>query len=751
MRKLGFIAGAVLVITISGSARPQGPPPTDLMDGKVDVGAPALGIWPLRSPDDDQPADPKGFQAHLASTRQPHAEHVYPAGTWIVPEPGTYRLWLESRDSISPYPLIVEFPPASASEKGLALTSPAVPAAKLTFLQESVEMPEEACSVWWLHLDSHVVKDVVHHEMIRQVPLPQADEDTEFPEGHVVGFLRADESGEILALTSVTEAKAGTVNQISSQPLPADLSALLLQLHRPVPVRLSAEDDLVLRLRLSGGRTEEPDAVIRATERIYAIYSHLPPGDAKLEVTSSHVGLPPTDLRLRAGRIEHDEIDLRKLPRLEVTLILPPQLDGLSPTVHVMDRETGDRMEKELGPGQDRADFEAVPPSRLKVIAVVGNWELQDQLDLRDWSDGSVTLVADGTSVYGTVFYGKEPHQASLEFSTGEVSEPLKVETDGEGNFEAFFVNQANYSLAVTLAGRSMPYMTFYEVDEDGRHDIVLPANQYVFHVADAVTGDAIEGAKVMVQNRRDGELGIVTSFTAVTGGDGSAITHPMAPGELEYLAEAEGYRPSEPESEDVPESREERIREIEILLEPEGESRPLALRLAGGAPAAGAQLMAPSGSGAPLWQGVADGTGKVAVPKSLQGSLILARHPSAGGAVRILRGFAEAWDLASPASPLRLQAVRSNGEAVPWAGVVFWIGDLRLPESALTWLAGSPVHVDRSGLLVWPNPPREPVAVLLYRPDPDLHQVVQSGAYDTRRTQIAPPWPDAVRVEVVE
>jgi 5-hydroxyisourate hydrolase-like protein (transthyretin family) len=749
----GMVRALTLALLLGGPV--TGPATLAAAGASEDVGANVgVGFWPWTDVTDSRPGDPAGFLVRLVSVDPPESELVEPefelverAGTWLSPPRGKYFFWLESPSSVSPFRSLIDYEPDSTIVRR---SSPVVPAGTVRWASKNTDVSDRdsTSTVWMLQIDSHFFQEALEHEMIRAVPFEQAVEGVRMPAGEVVVWRQEKETGDLLALSPVVQVPALGVAAVTAEPPAMDKSAFVLTLVRPVEITSPDAADVEVHLVSELGQRLAPDAIVRGRSRLHVFWTDISPGDMTLEARGSTVGLATTSVRLRPGRVEHQEVRLDPLPSLEVSFILPPEFDVLERKLRIVDRDHGTFFEKELDPGQVSVLLKSVPAVRLTVFGVVGTWELQEDVDMRDWRPASVSLLADVVAVYGTVYYGSEPHAAEIVYRTGEVAEPLRVTTDAEGRYEALFFQPDTYFAEVVLDGRSLPFAILCEVESSGRIDLHTPANEFTFHVTDAVTGKPIEGVELMVQNRRADETKTVTSLGAVTDAEGRSVVHPMAAGVLEYQAKVEGYFSSAFEKEEVPESEEEFSRDIEIRLDPVAATQEVTLLLATGAPATGAELLLGSASGQPCWQDAADEQGKVEIPLSCRGSRVLIRHPAAGVTTRTWDGSETRWSMARLGPPLRIRALSApDGDVVPWAGVVVWIEGIRLDSHALTWLTGSPVQGAQNGVLHWPNPPAAPVAVLVHSAEASVLGIVHSGAYDSQRTEIPYPWPDIVEV----
>jgi hypothetical protein len=243
-------------------------------------------------------------------------------------------------------------------------------------------------------------------------------------------------------------------------------------------------------------------------------------------------------------------------------------------------------------------------------------------------------------------------------------------------------------------------------VTESGTLDFHLPATTGTVRVLDSETELPIDGARVIFTSRWEAEKGSkANSVDARTNAEGIAKLPPVHPGEVAIHVTAKGYVPSDAARLTVAEDDSE-LPEITVRLRRQGEAERLRLALAGGAEAGGAELVAIASLAAfePAWSGSADGAGRVEVPRRLDGSYLLVRHPAAGFDLRrwqATEGAEEAvWNLPPlPASPLVVRVVGAGGRPVPWAHLTLWVRGARLEGPALGWLTGGPAGTNADGL----------------------------------------------------
>jgi hypothetical protein len=220
----------------------------------------------------------------------------------------------------------------------------------------------------------------------------------------------------------------------------------------------------------------------------------------------------------------------------------------------------------------------------------------------------------------------------------------------------------------------------------------------------------------------------------------------PPRPGTLDITAAADGYRPlAQPIRSET--GNPPRDVEIEIRLEPQGDTVQVRLTLPDGSPAAGAEaLRIDSAFGSVLFSGSADAAGVVDVPAEPSQGLLLLKHPHA--AFGILdwnshqQGSPVEWTFPPAAeNPLSIRVLEPSGEEpAGGAQVAVWLTDWKLSGMALGWLTASHPITDQHGYWVGHGFPRNSVRVLSW--DRRLDEQARLGALDSLATEIPFPWP---------
>ncbi len=234
------------------------------------------------------------------------------------------------------------------------------------------------------------------------------------------------------------------------------------------------------------------------------------------------------------------------------------------------------------------------------------------------------------------------------------------------------------------------------------RLDFHLPAAQYSVRVIDAASGLGVAEATVVTRNiypygeeDEDSELTKAVNQQAETDDEGVALLSPLHQGQLEIRAFAEGYRELvRPVAAEVLDGETDQT--FEVALEPLGETVTVRLRLPGGAPAAGADvlLLESLATGVSVFSGYASAGGEIQAPREPPFGVFLVRHPEAAFLVRRWQPqdgeYEIDWTLPAAGRSLLVRVKDTWGEeVVPRAELTLWIDGWRLSGTTLTWLTG--------------------------------------------------------------
>jgi len=254
--------------------------------------------------------------------------------------------------------------------------------AGLVRLSSDVEIHDRT-ALELLHLDSHNRDGKPAHEMHRRIFGRDAYTGALMPEGPVLALLYDLDADEYVAAARPVTARAGAeVMAVPRRPEPADV---FVELKRPRPLTALDQYDVELSLSTLSGESHGPDVVIRATERLYALWYDVPGTNARLEVKSSSVYLPPQDVVLRAGAVQHLAAELQSLPVLTVYLDLPAELRQTELALTVEELSKRELLRRvEIDADEFEIALEAMPLGIVTVILESPPWKFRERVDLTD-------------------------------------------------------------------------------------------------------------------------------------------------------------------------------------------------------------------------------------------------------------------------------------------------------------------------------------------------------------------------------
>jgi hypothetical protein len=745
----------------AGAAGVGRPPTIDVTQGQID-GQAAVSFWAVRGFDGETPLAVEGCSAHL-QREEPGAdelaETVIDCGVWTVPPAGRYRYWIEAPGLVSPAMNVFRFKPAPFRGKGTAAVRPVVPAGRVAVAKGSPWAGRLRARELWLRLlavDSHNQGGSPLPELTRTVTGDATLAGVPMPVGGVVAGIWDPRAGEYVALARPIEVAASGLTVVDPRP-PEAASDLLAVIELARPATTFDEAAVELGAVASpdlGGPARPPDLTVASVYRVFAVWYGVPERRVSLAAESPGGFLPTTEIPLRAGRVESYRGALRHKPGLTVHLEVPGGFEPPPGSAIVVSR-LPDRLEvgrRPVDPRRTEYRFGPLKPERLEVVLDMPPVRTVRPADLSDGDDGEVTFELQPIRVAGTVYRGKRPSPATVTFRRGMEDDRYAVsaEADEDGDYELVLFRPARYDIYVALEGREgPPFISLKEpIEGDTLLDLYIPDNALRVRVVDEATGEGVGGATVML-------VGHSRSFRLdETDAEGVALLPPQPPGPLRLVAAAEGYEEG-PGVETIV-GPEDRSREIRLPVRKTGAVPAVRLLLPGGAPAAGAEawaVAAPGPDAAALWRGTADARGVLKLPRSVDGALLLVRHPGAGGGARRIdlpeREGAEPvpWTLAPRAPTLAIQVERAEGEPAPWARLAVWVDGQPLTGTPLRWLLGADM-ADSRGSWLATNLPAAPVDLVAWEagsPDPPMGPSTRAMAMT-----VPFPWQEPVRLTAV-
>ena len=662
--------------------------------------------WPGSAP--TAPREPStplptadGCAAHLVPETDPEQELRYPCGQWFAPPPDRYRVWLETAGGISPTQNMLVFAGTPFRGSGLPAIAGIVPAGRIgvpadrsVAKTESVRLFSTRVKYPWAN--SVRVFDRRLHSRVVQMPA-----------GDAVVLGRFDrKTNDAIALSRPITIKGGQTQLVwPESPKTSDVLVILrkppdLQLRRIPP---SAE------LTLNGRKA---DVLVNGAERIIAVWYGIDAPRAKIAFESDAAQWQSREIRLTAGKVATIRSEVKPLPSAKVSINAP--VDAKLPEAVTLEvHRRGERLRTtEAGLGVH--ELHELPADVLRVVLRIGEWEWDEVLDLTNGDDGQIAFDLEPVNIHGTVFHGDDPAKAEITFRNGD-DRWVRVDTDDEGRYETTLWWTDVQTVRVRLDGKPPFLDPFREIFESGRYDFRVPRTDYRVRVRDAQTGKGIAGARVSAGNVTAD--GLRVAQYAITNDDGEAVLPPLRDGELILGVEAERYAPAEPRKLIVDDER----HDLDVALQPLRMSATLRVVLAGGAPAADAEVWALDRAMNPLWRGRASRDGAVEIPNLPHDAVLVLRHPAAASSVRGAQDGGE-WRLDPPAPPLTLNVD-------PSARIAVWIDGVRLAGPALSFATWSGPSANPDGVWIGRNLPPKPLQVI-------------AGALDALAEKIDYPWP---------
>lgn len=712
-----------------------------------------LVVTPVEGPRADAVPRVQDFSFHLAPFDPLASPRSFPCGLPIRLPEGSYYAWVEGPARIS-NKTVVHVPPDGGPQPPIREVALAVGPAGRAALAGDWQAPESSGAVVrLLSVESHRDRGVLRNEFARSVPVAVAREGVRMPVGEIVGAVVDPTGPTYLQLTRPVVVREGVTADLHPAPPSDDRAHLVMRWERP-EAQPHADDDEGLDLHVvttAEAAHHKPNVLVRSMARLYAIWYDLPPGRVTVRLKSREYWADPIDVQLSEGGVSFLEHSLEKRATLDVTLVLPPELDGESTVVKV---EAGGEVVEVQVESAFPAEvvIQAVPPRPAAVEALVGPWEFAGSVDLSS-GDDRLVLAPEVARISGRVSVAGEEAQAAVSFLTNRSSRGKEVvsrrDTDVYGEFSVVvFPNQVQPLVLVSVGGRE-PLWWWLEPfpPRDGdRLEIEIEGPPADVRVVDAVTGDGVSGANVSYG--WDGEGGGGREST--TDVDGLVRLPPIPARRFDLVARADGYRPVR---RTVVTSAIETGSEIVLQLEPQPKGRQRSVRLPDGSAAVGAEVaILPSEDSVPRWVARADEHGEVSIAEGRPDEILAARHDRGGLVVMRMGELGDSIRLGAPGGPLTVHVVGPDETPASFAPVVLWIDGYRFQGGALAWLTESAFATDRGGTWTARHLSARPVEIVAWSRggDPDDDTAAAGGVLDYRRQPIRPPWPAPAVVEAV-
>lgn len=732
LRQLVLIA---FVATSAYAAIHLPDPRTGVIDGHV-----ATLVWPARNGTRELlPTD--GCTGHLVPLDDLNSEEIRPCGEWFQPATGRYKVWLQGLDYISPSPTILICQRDLPGDRGLPAVLPVVPAGRVA-ASPRLSIPA-GHGLRLLSLGTTSLQRAFDRRVSK------AHEPTLMPAGKALAGVFHRETGEAIALSRPIDIVPGktTIVAPESPSVDSDVFAVLERPRLVVPEQL---DPVKLLLNDDHG-SHAPDVVLDSPERVYAVWYGVAGRSAQLRIESGTLSFPAATLALRPRRVVTLRSRMSLLPRVGVSIVAPA--DAFKKMGVELRRADDPTILQRLSvePGK-QGEFLSAPADRLRVTLLADDWQFEQTADLRDGRDANVVFTLEPVVVRGTVYWGRDPAPAAVEFQISD-DKWITAKAGHDGVYEARLWETGQFTTRVSLADSSAPPLlrAFTPVERDRPLDFHVPKTHIEVRAHDADTGRPITGARIAYTSVFNDANGppqrIVQSFA--TDETGMAVLPPIRKGEVKIVARASGYVDSDPQIVEIQDGTE---RTLDFALHRGEVTVRTRVVLGGGTPAAGAEARVIDGA-APdrlLWRGVAGADGTLEIAAPVAGAVLIVRHAAGAAFVHPLTDIRETIQLGPPAPPLTITATAASGDPVRSAALTIWIEGVRLsgPSAAFAaWIPAAAVSSDGTATLR--NLPAAPLRLLATRRAPVAS--VAAGAYDALTATITWPWGTAVKVQAAD
>lgn len=708
----------------------------DIANGVLN-GRVAVLVWPRFG---TQLIEPVDCVAHLV--RRDDSEALFPCGAWFQPSPGTYRLWLEQKDLISPMPDLLVYAGGPFKGRGLGDIVDVVLGGRVQ-LSPGIKMSEDN-HLLLFHLDSHLRLGPMGRVFERNLSAAKARGPILMPAGRIIAAI-IDRRGNALALSRPISVPERTT-VIAVPRAPNQGSNVFIVLDRARTNSSRHPDDVTVALKTEN-RSFAPDVFVKAADRFYGVWYGISATRAVVEVSSTTMALPSEEISLRPGSITTLIRTLRVLPNLRVTVRTPAgSFEGLKKSIEVQGLSQQPLRHLELSATEAR--LESLPAEPLRVSLTIDKWRFVRKVDLSGFEDHDVLFDLQPIVVSGTVYRGQHRVAGTVKFYIGP--EWAQTTADDLGQYQITLWEPRSYPVEIEVrADRAPPFREYFvELLHSQTRDFHIPDTHYAVRVTDADSGAPIAGAEVMALNKFLDGQGREQSAAqkTVTDREGNALLPAQRPGSVGVVARAKGYRESE--SAVIPVDEGAAASSTTIELHSEGDTEQLRLRLPNGGACAGAEVIAVpnDGNDTIIWQSSAAADGMLTIPKEIRGAVLVIKHPSTAAFARVWNESepSATWDLPNAVGPLIVKVVDAAGEAVRFADVILWVNAIPLRGNALRFLTGSPPLTDRDGYWKAASLGGQGIEVLAmrrFRPP-----IVRALA-----ERVNVPWPNPLMIHVVE
>jgi hypothetical protein len=724
MRPRDIVLATAAAFTIQAAAQQTLPDPAA---GEID-GKQAVLLWP---------ADGRvgGCRATLVPETDPDTELHYQCGEWFIPPFGRYKAWIEGPASISAAPSRLVYQSSQFSGKGLMAVVETTSAGEVM-----LETPWPGTSFRAINLESFTFGSVLAPAFDRRA---SGDEvrPIRMPAGRLLAGVFDPRSGDAVALARPVHIRAGGLTHVKPA-LPESGTDVLVVLDRP-KVRTQAEEDAVaFQLEVDGQRSP-PGVLADSADRVYAVWYGVEGRRARVIANGRELTFAGREFPLFSRRVITVRGQLQPLPKLRAEIA--PGAD-LPADAHIQAKRLTGEVLIDV-PLLDRmVDLGHMPAETIEVMLLSPEIELRRRVDLTSGIDDAVVFQPEPLTIRGRLTRGERGVSGSIAFTLG-TRRPVTVATDDDGSYTAKLWAAGLYRVVATASGTPPFEAGGRQLASDSVLNIDLPRASVVIEVVDETSRAPIVGARIAAVPAGGTSRALSRAQRAVTDGGGSATLPPIDPGTIELNLAADDYLAAERVLQ-VADSDETQHFTVELRPADANRTDRISLQLADGTPASGAQLMLTDrGLSASLWAGRADASGAAGVPR-IAGTILLVRHTQAASIPLLVTDGLEVR-LPAPAPPLAVRFVNASGIPARYAGIILWVGGVRVSGGAMNFLYGFPNATNVDGIWRGNNLPEAPLRILAVTAA--TGKFTAPEALDTLAMTIPYPWPELPTLSAIE
>lgn len=540
------------------------------------------------------------------------------------------------------------------------------------------------------------------------------------PAGNVLALFY-DKNRNVLGVSRAAPSPAGKTVPIDSSP-PEDSHFLA---HVRGDHDLTAAD---MTVETQDATVLRPSVVVPVHGGVIGIWYDIQARNAKFFAADTTSWIPPADIVLRPRTTSEFSGTLKPLPAIHVDLIATEAAaELLRQGKGILTRPGSDLVVREVALNGSSVVFPAVSPGDYRVSIQLRDWTVLRPVEVAE-QDAHVSVTLAPMRISGRITRAGDPVEGAKVTLRSAANAP-SARTDNSGRYELMVWQSGRYQVEITLGDEAAaPHIELLRVTAEHVLDWDFSASALQIRVTDAATDGSIGGASVSVSTRRTaGER--VSIRDVKTQSDGTVAFSSLMPGVIELVARADGYASSKPLTVTISEHA-AASQTITLKLEQETRDGTASVRLPGGAPAAGAEVVGVAGDRSTLlWRERADEGGHVSIPRFR--GFVGVRHSGGGSIIRpwSSQSTTEMWEMPPPKT-LVADVKAASGESVRRGVVFLWMDGHRMSGEALSFLTFSQPLIDVRGQWLGRNLPMSPTKILVV--SPGAEPAAKVGSYDS-------------------